>query len=223
MWSHRSFCMSMAMSAVVACALLAASQTASGNPVPMPTEWEGTPLLVGLVLIFLMNLPLNTFWYSLVVLALSRARMLEFTRVPAYVNGALASKVLGAAVLVSGLGAVIDVFSGEDDIFWFRELGEATLVAAALVFASVLIASMAIPRLKAVQSFILAAAIASMNLVHWIVIAEVFYGDGTSSNPAPYVVAYGIICAVLSVVVYKIISRTEPSDACAVVEPREEA
>ena len=84
----------------------------------MPTEWEGTPLLVGLVLIFLMNLPLNTFWYSLVVLALYRSKMLEFTRVPAYVNGALASGDIDLNRRVAVLGETVasEVFKGRDPL-----------------------------------------------------------------------------------------------------------
>jgi peptidoglycan/LPS O-acetylase OafA/YrhL len=219
--NHRYFCVAMAASAFVACGLLVASRAASANG--LSSQEQDVPLLVGLALIFLMNLPINAFWYSLNVLALSRARMLKFTRVPPYSDGALASKTLVAAVCVSALGALIDLFAGEDEVFWFRELGEATMIAAILVFASVVVVSMTAQRLKAAPALIIAAAFAVIYLVHWIVVAEMFYGDGTSENPTPYVATYGIICAILSVATYLWISRTEPCDACSLVESEEEA
>ena len=214
--------MAMAALVVAVCALLAASGTASARL--MASDFErGIPLIVGLVLLFLMNLPINVFWYSAFVLVLSRAKMLDFTTTPAFSGSTLANKVLGAAVCVSAMGALIDMFASGDDTTWIKEIGEVTVVALALVFASVVVASMAIPRLKGVPSIVIAAAIAFMNLVHWIVIAEVFYGGADSENPAPFIVAYGLICAVLSVVTYVLISRIEPSDACSVAEPGEEA
>lgn len=218
--SHRYLCVAMAASAFAACGLFVASQGASARLVP--SQVQDMPLLVGLALIFLMNLPIITFWYSLSVLALSRARMLKFTCAPPHSDGALASKTLVAAVCVSALGALIDLFAGEEEVFWFRELGEAAMVAAILVFASVVVVSMTAQRLKAAPAIIIAVAFALIYLVHWIVVAEVFYGDGTSENPTPYVATYGIICAILSVATYLLISRTEPSDACAVVESGEE-
>lgn len=205
-------CITMAVAAlaVAVCAVLIASETASANPIP--SRDTGTPVIVGLILIFLMNLPVNVFWYSTFVLAMFRAKVLEPTLVPAFSGGAIAGKALWAAIVVSALGALIDVFSGEDDIFWFKEIGETTAIALVLVFVSVVTVSMVIPRLTAGQSLLVALLMVLMNLIHWTLIAAVFYGGDSAENPAPYVISYGIICAVLSVCVYRLLSRVEPPD-----------
>lgn len=202
--------MAMAALAVAACGLIAASGAASANP--LPSHDYGMPLIVGLGILFLMNLPVNVFWYSTFVLVLSRARVLGFTSVPEPSGDALARKVLGAAICVSAVGAMIDLFAGSDDSVWFKEVGEATVVALALVFASVLVITLAVPRLRIAQSVLLAALMTSMNFVHWTLIAAVFYGDESWDNPAPYIVVYGLVCAVLSVFAYRLLSRVGPPD-----------
>lgn len=202
--------MAMAALAVAACGLLAASGAASANP--LPSHDYGMPLIVGLGILFLMNLPVNVFWYSTFVLVLSRAKVLGFASVPEPSGDTLARKVLGAAIFVSVVGAIIDMFAGSNDSVWFKEIGEATVVALALVFASVVVITLAVPRLRTAQSVLLAALMTFMNLIHWTLIATVFYGDESWDNPAPYIVVYGLICAVLSVFVYRLLSRVEPPD-----------
>jgi len=209
--ASRSYRAIVVLSMLSIAALLAVSHTAVANPVPIN---EGPEVILAVFgLLFLMNLPVNVFWYSIGVLALSRVRRLHFAVVPGFFGRVLCRKVAGAAVSITLLGALIDMSSAEFEAFWFREIGVTALVALVLVFVSVAGISSAILRLRLVPSLTVAGWMAIMNLVHWTVIATVFYGDGPAENPAPAVVAYGMICAILSMITLRTIAKVEPEPA----------
>lgn len=163
-------------------------------------------ILAVLGLLFLMNLPVNAFWYSVGVLALSRVGRLDFAG-PGLRGRKLSKRVLGAAALITLLVALVDVSSGGFEPSWHEGIGGTAIIALALVFVSVLAVSLAVLRLGLVPSLAVASGMAVVNLVQWVVIATVFYGDGTSENPAPMLVSYGLVCAVLSLLTYLRIAK----------------
>lgn len=194
-------------SVLIVGSLLAVSVPASADPVPVV---GAVTILAFVGLLFLMNLPINAFWYSVGVLALSRMRRLSFRSAPGFQGRKLSRKVFGAAALVTLVGALIDMASGIIGPSWYREMGVAAALALVLVFASVLAVSFAVLRLRAMPSLMMASGMAIMNLVHWMVISAVFYSYGSSENPTPSLVLYSLVCAVLSLVTYRMVARTGP-------------
>jgi hypothetical protein len=170
-------------------------------------------ILVTVVLLFILILPINMFWYSLGVLALLR-RSWRAVIDNAIVSGPhLRRRTIIAATLIT---LILALFGIEDiEPFWMTETQDSLPGMLALVAISSALVSLLVVRLKTIPSALMAAGMTLVNLAQTVVVAGVFDRGDSRDNPAPAVVTYGIACAVLSVLILWMIGRSNPKNVPA--------
>ncbi len=142
-------------------ALLASSRHAAADPIVV--SFFPFDLLV----LMLINLPLNLFWFSLALFLVLRGWDKLASRVPSP-RRRFVGRVIWSAVVISFLGSIIDVFvviqtlgpGGMD----FTALG----IALALIFTSVYAVSLGMMRTGLVGSLAPAALVTAMNPPFWM-------------------------------------------------------
>ncbi len=167
--------------------------------------------LVTVAIVFFMTLSMNLFWYSLGCVALMRIGGWEPRRGPALVGKPLGRRVLQAAVLVTVVTAVLDVMGRGILTARSHGLDGQAVVSLVVIFIAVMAVTWAVMGLGLNGSSLLAGGMTLVTAVTWLFIYAAFGGDD-GSNPAPIILAFAVVGAVLSVVVLRSVARWMPGE-----------
>jgi hypothetical protein len=186
--------------------ILAISVLSSANPmVPPPspnTTFVLTDPLSGIAWLFVINIVVNLFWFSALLLFSLRRFGKDLGMLPAR-RSRLLTGVLSVGILVTFLGAVIDYYivAQERYLVLYSEFGTRAgnfrvlsfdagnwALALVLIFSSIVVSSFIFLRLSLKPNLIIAAVITAMNPVWWVLV-DVF-GEAASF----LTVIVGLLC-----------------------------
>jgi len=121
----------------------------------------------------------------------------------------LRKKVAIAVVLVTLISCTVNALWSWPEPYWIVETQEPLLKMLVVLASSVVLMSMTIVRLEVLPSGIIATGMVVVTIAQSLVVVSVFYSGRmyAHDNPTPWVIAYGFVCAILSVFLLRAIGK----------------